>query len=522
MRDSFDFVIVGGGTAGCVLAGRLLELRAGSVAIVEQGGEPRGPRIYRPALYPSLFGSRWDEGLETVPQANLRSRRLNWPRGKMLGGSSGMNAMIYSRGNPADFEAWPEDWSYEKNLKAFCTVEQRIFNEPGNDDSGSSTLAPSIHLLSERFLAAAEQFGLPRRSHGSIEAVVGGCQYRRTARKGRRLTTYDLFLKAKIENEDLSVFPNFTAERILMKNDQAVGVVGTDRHGRSEIRASKAVILSIGSVRSPALLLRSGIGPAEDLKDIDVEVRIELDDVGRNLQDHLVYPIIYSTSEDMAIEKEFSRTSRLQYVESRDGAIASNLAEVGAFLSLDGSGDASSARPDVQLHFTPNHYLEYPIREKPKPAWSIGVTLLHPKSRGAVRCQRGDSNEVLIDPSCLSDPSDIARTIEAVRKAEGIARQTALQSVAGPELLPGKYGTSDFRLESSIRAYSTTIFHPVGTCSMPTSTSAGVVDENLLVRGTRNLFVADASVIPNLPSANPQAVVMMLGYRTAGYLSRIL
>jgi choline dehydrogenase len=526
MNDSFDYLILGGGTAGCIVAAELVAKNAGTVAVIEQGKTPIGPCIYRPSQYSRLFGSQWDESLTTTPQPNMRNRRLRWPRGKMLGGCTGINAMIYSRGSPRDFEHWPESWSYQRNLSAFEAIEQKLFaGKHLRTEAHRASASPSILPISELFLEAAWQFGLSRLEDDGLVATIGSCRYLQTQRHGRRLTAYDAFLKPMLHRDELVLFSRSRIDCITFENDQAVGIHASNERGSYQLRARRGVILCAGAIRSPELLLRSGIGPPEELKRCHLNVVVALEPVGRNLQDHLIYPLIYETDEEFSVDKRPAKEARLEYIQSRSGPIASNLAEVGAFLRLDSldTSDKSPSfeRPEVQFHFTPNHYLEFPVREQPKAAWSIGVGTLHPKSRGEVRLDQKPDSGLAIDPRYFSEDYDLDAMATAVFKAKAIAEQSVLRATAKSELLPGRERWGEAQLRKSIEMFSTTLFHPVGTCAVSTSSSTGVVDENLLVRGTRNLYVADASVIPTLPSANPQSVVMMVAWRLADYLTRL-
>jgi choline dehydrogenase len=454
----------------------------------------------------------------------------------MLGGCTGMNAMIYLRGAPADFLSWPTAWQYAQNTTAFHAIEKRYFPD---QDLGIAEL----HPLSAQFLDAAmftdemcpdELHSWNHASNLSIsedrafEASFGPIRYPRTQRHGRRLTAFDIFLKPWLNDKRLQIHSETLVEQISIEGEQAVGIQARNGQGTFSIRAYKGVILSAGTIHSPRLLMQSGIGPATQLKQHDIPVKRPVDAVGENLQDHLVFPIIHALPDQYSIEKQFSRESRLEYVQQRTGPLASNLAEAGAFLSLQGKAESdsmtgaqpafASGPPDVQLHFTPNHYLEYPIRDDPAAAFSIGVTLLHPKSRGSIRLSGSEKSGIAIDPNYLHVASDRENTLSAIEIATQAAQSLPLAKFSLGELIPGKFRSSDVRMEAAIAAFSTTLFHPVGTCHMSDSTDS-VVDPNLRVRGFENLYIADASVFPNLPSANPQAIVMMIGYRLADMLS---
>ena len=513
MSEEFDYVIVGGGTAGCVLAGELHRRQAGSIALIESGFQPMGRRIHTPALYSSLFGSHWDYHFKTIPQPSLRDRKIRWPRGKMLGGCSGINAMIYSRGSPFDFLEWPAEWQFKEVLPFFQSNEHRLFGEPGPASISQTQLKP--HPLSERFLLAAQQAGMSVLADLGVEARPGVCFYQRTQQAGRRLTTYSVFLKQSPPH----LITNATVEKILIEDQKATGVRFVTGNQAFELKARRGVVLTAGTIHSPVLLQRSGIGLVETLERSGVEAKLPLEGVGANLQDHLVFPMIYAACGLNSMVSFEDRNARFQYASDRTGPLSSNIAEAGGFSMLGKTNPAKSQeRPQIQWHFTPTHYLEYSACRDPRNAWTIGVTLLHPKSRGRIQIASDENNPLIIDPGYLSNAEDLDQTIAAITQANAIAEQPALAQCHSGQLLPGAKRNSPERIESSIRAYATTIYHPVGTCAIG-SDNQSVVDSQLRVHGLENLYIADASVIPKLPSANPQAIVMMIGCRMASILS---
>lgn len=521
MPEEFDYVIVGGGTAGCVLASELERRRCGSIAVIESGSQPVGKRIHTPALYTKLFGSRWDHGLVTVAQSFLRGRKIPWPRGKMLGGCSGMNAMIYSRGSPYDDVAWPTEWQYSNLVAHYESIEKRFFGDRYTTDGTSHSTHQDqdeleIHPLSERFLLGAEQSGYEILSNFGVEAKQGACRFRRTQHLGRRQTTFSVFLRSTL----VRIISNATVEKIILHDQKATGVSVLIGKQSYEIHARKAVVLTAGAIHSPMILQRSGIGAIDTLARAGIEAKVPNEKVGENLQDHLVFPIIYSDKNINSMVSFSDRRARIRYAHDRTGPLASNIAEVGGFACLPSAQPSKQTRPDVQWHFTPNHYWEYSTRPDPSNAWTIGVTLLHPQSRGRIQIAHDDAHTSIIDPAYLSHPDDLERTIQAIEQAKEIAEQPALAECNAGQIFPGAKWNSADRLETAIRAYSTTIYHPVGTCAIG-KPAMSVVDSRLQVHGMANLFVADASVIPELPSANPQAVVMMIGSRMASILAEV-
>lgn len=524
----FDYVLVGGGTSACVLASQLIERKLGTVAIIESGCAPVGARIATPVRYTETFSTLWDYGLQTQPQAELANRRLAWPRGKMLGGSSGINAMIYIPPCREDMESWPKSWAYDEIESSVHEIESRLFS--------SDSFDPEIHPLSQRFLEAANELNrelnreqLRDNQQARPSSKILPIRFRRTQNNGRRRGAYHVFLKPILCHPKLTVIENAHAKKIRLDGDR-VRVVEFQRWGEDHlIEAERAVILTSGAVFSPAILMRSGIGSKDHLSDHDVDTRLDLPGVGQNLQDHLIVPLVFESKNQPALEKNFSRATRLEYLQSRTGAKCSNIAEVGAFMRLEASSfacDDASAPENIQLHFTPTHYLEYPTRISPVDAWTIGVTQSNPCSRGEVRLTRDATSPygISIDPKYLSEHHDLQVLVKAIRQALPIIQQPSLLEVLGSTLIPrglNEAGISsdsiDNQLEKLVRRYALTLYHPVGTCAVGNDRQA-VVDEGLKVHGTDNLYIADSSVIPDLPIGNPQSFAMLIGYRAAKIL----
>jgi len=514
----FDYLLVGGGTSACVLANQVLERKLGTVAIIESGGIPYGPRIFTPVRYTETFGTRWDFGLQTEPQPAIVNRCIAWPRGRMLGGSSGLNAMIYVPVNSNDLLSWPESWRFEKIAPAAQEIEKRLF-EPVEP-------LPEIHPLSQCFLDALSEYNKCLGLGDSIEPI----RYRQTQRNGRRYSAYSVFMKPMLGHSSLKLIDHAAASRIIFNNARATGVE-YERDGETSLfEANKAVILTAGAIFSPVLLLRSGIGPRDQLSENMIDTRIELSGVGKNLQDHLIVPLVFESSKLPSLERKFSKTTRVDYVQKRSGPKTSNVAEVGAFMDSKSSTSFANLNFEssrVQLHFMPTHYLEYPTREYPTDAWTIGITQSNPKSRGEIRLSVDNKSkyQFAIDPKYLVDGQDLITLVEGVQRALAIAAQPTLAKVRGSMLIPkSRIGSESFeeltieRIEKFVRRYAMTLYHPVGTCAMGDDADS-VVDSQLRVRGTENLYVADASVMPNLPTGNPQSFAMLIGYRMASLIA---
>jgi len=512
----FDYVLVGGGTSACVLANQILRKGLGTVAIIESGGFPRGPRIFTPVRYTETFNTAYDFGLETEPQRQLANRRIAYPRGRMLGGSSGINAMIYMPPIPDDMTDWPDGWTHTEIAPLVESIERQLFLEIDSQ--------PEIHPLSRRFLDSVSEYNLANSSQRPIEPI----RYRRTQRHGRRHAAYSAFLKPVIDNPQLTIIEKGDVTKVLFDASRATHVEFQYAGRTTTVEANVAVVLAAGTIFSPAILMRSGIGPREHLKENWIDARIDLGGVGKNLQDHLIVPIIYATSEKTSLEKIPTRSTRLEYVQGRCGPKASNIAEVGATISLDSENELSNPKlrqKHIQLHFTPTHYLEYPVRERPVDAWTIGVTHSNPGSCGEVRMAPKETakQSVYVDPNYLSFDQDVESLIDGVNQSLLIADQPSLSDVRASMLLPrcsdGNQPDRNF-IEKYIRRHALTLYHPIGTCAIGSDIQESVVDSQLCVRGTQNLFVADSSIIPRLPRGNPQSFAMVIGYRMGSILER--
>jgi choline dehydrogenase len=525
----FDYVLVGGGTAACVLASQLIEREMGTVAVIESGCVPVGARISTPVRYTETFSTSWDYGLQTEPQAELANRRLAWPRGRMLGGSSGMNAMIYIPPCREELDSWPSSWRGEQIESSLHDVESRLF--------GIDYVEPEIHPLSNRFLEAIDEHNRQHNREDLIDmqahpsSPITPVRFRRTQHNGRRRSAYSVFLKPILNHSRLTVIENAHASKIWL-DDTGAGTaqaraVEFHQHGGSHlIEAERAVVLTSGPIFSPAILMRSGIGSKDHLSDQEIDMKLDLPGVGQNLQDHLIVPLVFESKNQTSLEKHFSTATRLEYLQSRSGAKCSNIAEVGAFMRVNRSRSPCidvPAQENIQLHFTPTHYLEYPTRKSPIDAWTIGVTQCNPRSRGEVRLTRDDKSPfgVSIDPKYLNERDDLSVLVRAIQQAISITRQPALSHVLGPTLIPrglvdlgDNPDSLDRQLEKLVRRYAMTLYHPVGTCAMGDCAQA-VVDYRLKVHGTDNLYIADSSIIPTIPIGNPQSFAMLIGYHAA-------
>ncbi|MGB3542290.1 GMC family oxidoreductase [Rubrivirga sp.] len=531
---TFDYVIVGAGSAGCVLANRLSASGEHRVLLLEAGGEDKDSNIHVPAAFSKLYGGTSDWGFYTVPQAGLAGRRLIQPRGKTLGGSSSMNAMIYIRGHRADYDEWAEHggdgWSADAVLPYFRRSEdqQRFTGDPEHGTDGPLTVSEqrSPSALSKRLVKAGAQLGHPRNDDFNSGEQDGFGMYQVTQHGGSRMSTARAFLRPALDRHNLEVWTEAQALRVVLEAgggdgqapSRATGVEILRGRERMTVRAEREVILAAGAFGSPHLLMTSGVGPAEQLRENGLEVALDLPGVGENLQDHLISGVTRhaTTNDTLDLAESLPRLGRnlLNYAVRRKGPFTSNVAEAGGFVRSSPDLDA----PDVQYHFGPGFFLEHGRRNpEGQTGYTVGGLVLTPKSRGTVRLDGPDPlTKPVVDPRYLSDAEDhdLRRTVWSFRLAQRLADADAFADINGGPYEPGRVLEDDAEIIPFVRATSETLYHPVGTCAMGTGPDA-VVDGDLRVRGVSGLRVVDASVMPVITRGNTNAPTIMIAEKAS-------
>lgn len=506
----FDFIIVGAGSAGCVLANRLSARADAKVLLLEAGGPEAGLYHRAPAAFYKLFKTKADWAFYTEPQPEMNGRELFWPRGKVLGGSSAINAMIYIRGNPRDYDDWKvPGWSYAEVLPHFKKLETHFLGPSEyHGDSGPLSVERRRYTnpLSHAFVEAGVQAGLRRNPdfNGAEQEGVGLLDV--TCKGGVRHSAASAYLKPVLSRSNLSVLTGARAHRVLMEKSRAVGV--EYRHQGQMKRARGAeVIVSGGAVLSPQILMLSGVGPADHLRQQGIPVAQDLP-VGQGLWDHLALPVIYRCSTGVSLDRAENLGNLLRFLTRRNGPFVSNVAEAGAFVRVMPGAPA----PDLQYHFGPAYFADHGFSRPAGNYFTLGPTLVAPQSRGFISLRSADPEDnPRIEPRYLSELQDLEVLRRGVELAREIASQKAFDPYRGEEAAPGK-GAG---LELYIRQHAQTLYHPAGTCAM-----GHVVDAGLKVYGTENLYVVDASVMPGLIRGNTNASAILIGEKGADLLLR--
>ncbi|MGQ7843753.1 GMC family oxidoreductase [Granulosicoccus sp. 3-233] len=521
-----DFIIVGAGSSGCVLANRLSENPTHKVLLIEAGGRDTYPWIHIPAGYfKTMNNPSYDWCYKTSPVPGLNDKAINWPRGKVLGGSSALNGLLYVRGQAEDYDRWQElgntGWAWEDVLPYFKRSED---NERGEDalhgvDGPLSVSDPLYtHPICDAWLKAAQEAGYPGNDdiNGGTQEGVG--YYQLTTRNGRRCSTAVAYLKPAEKRPNLEILTRAQVRRVILEGRRAVGVELVDASGQTRtIRANQEVVLSSGTIGSPHILMLSGIGNGEQLNRAGIVPQHELSGVGKNLQDHLQARTTFKTRHGTVNDEVRSLLAKMKtairYGLNRSGPMTMGASMVAGFLRS--SPDLKT--PDIQFHINPWSADSPAEGVHPFSAFTATVCVLRPTSKGEITLNGPDPMTApRIQPNYLSTEDDCRKTVEGVRISRHIARQRALSAEIFEEFRPPReLDLDDYDTALDwVRNHSTTVFHPTGSCKMGTDDMA-VVDARLRVRGIQGLRVVDCSIMPEIVSGNTNAAAVMIGEKAS-------
>jgi choline dehydrogenase len=519
-----DYVVVGAGSAGCVLANRLSQDPATTVLLLEAGGRGRHPNIRIPAAFSKQFRTKLDWAFDSEPEPGCEGRSLFIPRGKSLGGSSSMNAMVYMRGRPIDFDAWRdagcEGWGWEDVLPYFKRAENNSRGPSSLHGTGGPLEVTDQVLpnpISERVVEAAEAIGIPRNADFNSPEQDGVGLNQVTQKRGRRWSAADAYLRPARRRRNLTIATKSQALGLEIRDGRAVGVRYRDRRGGERIAGTRReVLLAAGSIGSPWLLLLSGIGPPDHLHEVGIEPRVELAGVGENLQDHPYVVCVWESRLAGTLLDAEKPRELLSFLLRRTGLLTSNVAEGSLFTRTRPGLPAA----DLQFHFGPVFFVDHGFSTHDEHAFSLVPILITPRSRGHVRLKDGDP---LARPAILgnhlTEHEDISTLVSGVKLARRIAAAGPMAEVSGKELFPGPdVSDDDEAIEADIRHRVELTYHPVGTCQMGTGDDA-VVDPRLRVRGVEGLRVVDASVMPLITGGNTHASTVMIAERASDLIS---
>ncbi|TPN37890.1 choline dehydrogenase [Mesorhizobium sp. B2-3-3] len=521
MRKDYDYIIIGAGSAGCVLASELSQDPDVRVLILEAGRRDLSPMIHMPAGIQSLIeGTKYNWAFRTAPQKHLNNREMFIPQGKAIGGSSSINGMIYIRGSHQDYDRWAEDgcigWSYQDVLPVYKRLEAntRLHDEyHGNDGPLNVTDFTYLNPLTATFIEACTEVGIPRSKdfNGATQHGVGHFQY--TVKDGRRMSSARAFLHpARKSRSNLDVYANTLVSRIIIEKGRAVGIelVGNDNR-TTRVSATRELIVSSGAFNSPKLLLLSGIGPASELKQAGVTVVHDLPGVGKGLQDHLDAAAIWHATTkltyDDAARFPYKYIHGARYLLFRSGPVTSSGCEAVAYTK----SEAGLEEPDISVHFLPAWVIDHGFTKLPGNGITLHNNNMRPVSRGEVRLTSSNPLDApLIDPNFMADPIDANKMIACVRIGREIMESKAFRPYVSRPYAPLADVKTDAQILDFVRQTAETDYHPVGSCRMGVDELA-TVDPRLKVRGLEGLRVIDSSIMPRLIGGNTNAASIMIG-----------
>lgn len=525
-RETFDYVVVGAGSAGAVVASRLTEDPGTRVLLLEAGPPADADEVTVPAAFANLFRTRWDWRYTTTEQKQLEGRRAYWPRMKALGGCSSMNAMIYIRGHRHDYDTWRDaygatGWGHEDVLPYFRRAERNSrFGGPFHGQDGPLHVEDRryTHPLTQMWVDSAVSAGFKPNDDFNGAEQEGAGLYQVTCHQGRRWSTAKAYLEPAADRPNLVVRTGAMVERVVLEGGRAVGVAYEHGGGARTAYVDAEVVLAGGAIASPQLLMLSGIGPGAHLREVGVDVAVDLPGVGQNLHDHPALPLVFRTRGTSDLLDHNNLVQFLRAKARGTGPLTSNIGEGGGFWRTRDDLPA----PDLQAHVAPTGFWDNGLHEARERCVTVAPTLVDVRSRGSLRLRSTDPRwHPDIDPGYYDDQVDLDAMVAGVRRMlETVSTGPLAEHVAGPALATmGGWGSdpTDAQLEAHVRAETQTLYHPVGTCAMGSDERA-VVDPELRVRGVEGLRVADASVMPTVTRGNTNAPTIMIGEKAADLL----
>jgi choline dehydrogenase-like flavoprotein len=520
----YDYVIVGAGAAGCAVANRLSADPGTTVLLLEAGGRDWSPLVHMPVGFTKLSGPRYNWEFSTVPQPELNNRRMWYPQGRTLGGSTSINAMIYIRGQKEDYEAWAamgnKDWGYEQVLPFFRRAEaNERLNDRYHGTAGAVNVSEQVqhNPLSKAFVRAAQELGVPFTADFNGAAQEGVGWYDVTQKNAARASTATAYLRPARRRPNLTVATHALGRKILVENGRAVGLEYSLDGKPASVRVDRELILSGGAVNTPRLMLLSGIGPAGELRPLGIPVVHDLPGVGKNFQDHMdVYltaatvPVSYNESD----RPDKALLAGLQYILTRTGPITACVCEAGMFVR----STPDMATPDIQMHALPAYVIDHGRMRVKGHGMTINTCHLRPRSTGSVTLHSASPDDPpAIDPAFLTDPYDWEKSLEGFRWGREMLHSQAFKPFVVREYLPPAEVRTDKDIRAYVRKWAKTDYHPVGSSKMG-SDELAVVDQELKVRGLDGLRVIDASIMPKLISGNTMATSTMIGEKGAHHV----